>query len=144
MATHPLNLAVRFVLELAALYALGLWGWRHGDGVWRFVIAAAIPLIAAALWGTFAVPGDPSRSGSAPVPVAGVLRLALELGFFAAATLALYDLGYTVADHDLRRGRRDSLRALLRSDCVADLPLKHIHFRVAVVSGFSRTLTRSA
>jgi hypothetical protein len=96
MATHPLNLAVRFVLELAALYALGLWGWRHGDGVWRFVIAAAIPLIAAALWGTFAVPGDPSRSGSAPVPVAGVLRLALELGFFAAATLAFYDLEYTV------------------------------------------------
>jgi len=95
MGTHPLNLAVRFVLELAALYALGLWGWRHGDGVWRFVIAAAIPVIAAALWGTFAVPGDPSRSGSAPVPVAGLLRLALELGFFAAATLALYDLGYT-------------------------------------------------
>jgi hypothetical protein len=94
MGTHPLNLAVRFVLELAALYALGLWGWRHGDGVWRFVIAAAIPLIAAALWGTFAVPGDPSRSGLAPVPVAGLLRLALELGFFAAATLALYDLGY--------------------------------------------------
>jgi hypothetical protein len=96
MGTHPLNLAVRFVLELAALYALGLWGWRHGDGVWRFVIAAAIPLIAAALWGTFAVPGDPSRSGSAPVPVAGLLRLALELGFFASATLAFYDLEYTV------------------------------------------------
>jgi hypothetical protein len=96
MATHPLNLAVRFVLELAALYALGLWGWRHGDGGWRFVIAGVIPLIAAALWGTFTVPGDPSRSGSAPVPVSGLVRLALELGFFASATLALYDLGYTV------------------------------------------------
>ena len=96
MATHPLNLAVRFLLELSALSALGLWGWRHGDGVWRFVIAAAIPLIAAALWGTFAVPGDPSRSGSAPVPVAGLLRLALEIGFFASATWALYDLKYAV------------------------------------------------
>jgi hypothetical protein len=96
MGTHPLNLAVRFLLELSALYALGLWGWRHGDGGWRFVIAAAMPLIAAALWGTFAVPGDPSRSGSAPVPVAGLLRLALEIGFFASATWALYDLGHAV------------------------------------------------
>ena len=96
MGTHPLNLAVRFLLELSALSALGLWGWRHGDGVWRFVIAAAIPLIAAALWGTFAVPGDPSRSGSAPVPVAGLFRLALEFGFFASATWALYDLRYGV------------------------------------------------
>jgi len=96
MGPHPLNLAVRFLLELSALYALGLWGWRHGDGGWRFVIAAAMPLIAAALWGTFAVPGDPSRSGSAPVPVAGLLRLALEIGFFASATWALYDLGHAV------------------------------------------------
>jgi hypothetical protein len=96
MGTHPLNLAVRFVLELAALYALGRWGWRHGDGGWRFVVAAAIPLIAASAWGVFAVPGDPSRSGLAPVPVSGLARLALELGFFASATLALYDLGYTV------------------------------------------------
>ena len=95
MGTHPLNLAVRFVLELAALFILGLWGWRQGGGGWRIVIAVGIPLVAAALWGTFAVPGDPSRSGSAPVPVPGVLRLALEFGFFASATWASYRLGLT-------------------------------------------------
>ena len=96
MTVHPMNLAVRFLLELSALYALGLWGWRHGEGGWRFVIAAVIPLIAAALWGTFAVPDDPSRSGSAPVPVSGFVRLALEIGFFASATWAFYDLRYAV------------------------------------------------
>ena len=97
MGTHPLNLAVRFLLELSALFILGLWGWRQGEGAWRIVIAVGMPLVAAALWGTFAVPGDPSRSGSAPVPVPGLLRLALELGFFGSATLALYDLGVIVA-----------------------------------------------
>jgi hypothetical protein len=45
--------------------------------------------VAAALWGTFAVRDDPSRSGWAPVPTPGVLRLLLELGSFAAAAIAL-------------------------------------------------------
>jgi hypothetical protein len=92
VSTHPLNLAVRFLLELCALFALGLWGWRQRDDGWQIVIALSVPLIAAALWGTFAVPGDPTRSGSAPMPVPGALRLALELCFFASAALALYTL----------------------------------------------------
>ena len=92
--SNPLNLAVRFLLELCALFALGLWGWRLRDDGWRIVAALAVPLIAAALWGTFAVPGDPSRSGSAPVVVPGALRLVLEFGFFASATWTLYDLGF--------------------------------------------------
>ena len=45
------------------------------------------------LWGTFAVPGDPSRSGKAPVPVPGILRLVLELALFGFAAWALYDSG---------------------------------------------------
>jgi hypothetical protein len=40
-------------------------------------------------WVTFAVPADPSRSGNAPIPVPGVVRLALELTFFALAAWAL-------------------------------------------------------
>jgi hypothetical protein len=92
--SNPLNLAVRFLLELCALFALGLWGWRLRDDGWRIVTAFVVPLIAAALWGTFAVPGDPSRSGSAPVVVPGALRLVLEFGFFASATWTLYNLGF--------------------------------------------------
>lgn len=91
MGSHPINLALRFFLELAALCAMGVWGFAHGTGVMRYIFAIALPLIAVALWGTFAVPNDPSRKGSAPVPVAGVVRLLLELAFFAFAVWTLFD-----------------------------------------------------
>jgi hypothetical protein len=94
LSTHPVNLAVRFLLELSALLIMGNWGWHRRDDGFRIVLAVAIPLLAAALWGTFAVPNDPSRSGSAPVPISGMLRLALEVGFFSFATWALYDLRF--------------------------------------------------
>lgn len=96
MGSHPLNLALRFLLEIAALVAIGYWGFDQHGGIWRFVIAIGGPVLAAVLWGTFAVPGDPSRSGSAPVPVPGVLRLALELSLFAFAAWALQDAGSTL------------------------------------------------
>ena len=94
MGSHPLNLAIRFLLEVCALFVLGWWGWRLRDDGWRIVTALAVPLVAAALWGTFAVPGDPSRSGSAPVVVPGAFRLMLEFGFFASATWTLFNLGF--------------------------------------------------
>lgn len=95
MGSNPLNLALRFVLELTALIAMGSWGWNTGEGALQYVLAPALPLIAATAWGTFAVLGDPSRSGRAPVPVPGMIRLALELAFFAFATWALLDTGKT-------------------------------------------------
>ncbi|TGP91541.1 DUF2568 domain-containing protein [Mesorhizobium sp. M8A.F.Ca.ET.165.01.1.1] len=72
------NLTLRFLLEMAALLGLGMAGWHFSDGAWRWVLPIALPLAAAAAWGTFAVLNDPSRSGRAPVPVPGAVRLALE------------------------------------------------------------------
>lgn len=86
MANHPINLALRFILELAALFAFGQWGWLRHTGFSRFLWAAALPLAAAVVWGTFRVPGDP---GNAPVAVSGWVRLALELLFFGGAVWAL-------------------------------------------------------
>ena len=94
MGFHPLNLGARFLLELAALVAFGLWGWSLATGWMRFVLALAVPVTAAAVWGLFNVPGDRSRSGAAPIPVKGIMRLALELGFFALAALALAETGH--------------------------------------------------
>ena len=88
-----LNLALRFVLEMGALVAMGRWGWSLRTEWWRYVLALAVPVAAAIAWGTFAVPGDPSRSGGAPVPVPGVVRLLLELAFFGLATWALSSIG---------------------------------------------------
>jgi hypothetical protein len=95
MASHPVNLTIRFLLELAALAALGYWGWHQSDGPFRYVLALGIPLIAAAAWGSFNVANDPSRSGQAPIPVSGLVRLGLELALFGFATWGLFDLGMT-------------------------------------------------
>jgi len=95
MGSHPANLTVRFLLELTALIATGIWGWRQTDDWIRFVLAFGIPILLAAIWGTFAVPKDPSRSGKAPVAVPGIIRLVIELAFFALAVWALQDIGFT-------------------------------------------------
>jgi hypothetical protein len=97
MGTYPLNLTLRFLLELAALGAAGAWAWRLGDGWVRYALAIGIPLLMAVVWGTFAVPDDPSRSGAAPVAVPGMVRLAIELAFFAFATWSLQQCGHTRA-----------------------------------------------
>ena len=86
------NLGLRALLELSALGAMGWWGHQQTDGAGRYALMVGVPALGAAAWGTFAVKGDPSRSGAAPVPVGGVTRLALELGVFAFATWALTDI----------------------------------------------------
>lgn len=45
--------------------------------------------------GTFAVLNDPSRSGRAPVPVPGVVRLVLELVILFGGAAGFYGAGYT-------------------------------------------------
>jgi hypothetical protein len=92
MSLHPVNLAVRFVLEIAALVVIGYWGFRQHTGILQYVL----PLVAAASWGIVAVPGDRARSGDAPVPVPGAVRLLLELFLFALASWAFYDAGNPV------------------------------------------------
>jgi len=79
-------------LELAALFALGLWGKNFTEGWLAYLLVVGLPLLAASIWGTFAVPEDPSRSGKAPVPVSGMLRLMIELLIFAIAIWSLCDL----------------------------------------------------
>ncbi|MCF8229861.1 MAG: YrdB family protein [Bacteroidales bacterium] len=97
MGSHPINLLIRFLLEIAALFSIGMWGWEQSEGWIRYVLALGIPAIFAVVWGIFAVPGDPSRSDKAPIVTAGPVRLAIELGFFGLATWSLHDLGLTEA-----------------------------------------------
>lgn len=94
MNTNPINLAVRFVLELIMLVVLCLWGWRLGNGWERYVYAILFPVAAATLWGVFRIQNDPK---SAPVEIPGVIRLLLELGLFTLTMFGLRDLGYVTA-----------------------------------------------
>lgn len=85
------NEVLRFALEVAALVAFGYAGWNLVDGALAStVLAAALPLVAAAVWGVFRVDGDPKL---APVPVPGLVRLCIETDFFAAAVILLAVVG---------------------------------------------------
>jgi hypothetical protein len=86
---HPANLAFRLVLEIAAFVALGIGGYAIGSGALSWVLAAGLPMAGMAAWGTFNVPGDRSRSGEAPVPVAGAIRLLVEAAVFGTAIVVV-------------------------------------------------------
>lgn len=93
MANHPLNLALRFLLECFGLYLAGLWGWHWGSGIWAYLLPFLIPVFMGLLWVTFAVPEDPSRSGKSPVKTPGWIRLILELGIFFTSFYMTYSRG---------------------------------------------------
>ncbi|RKE23223.1 DUF2568 domain-containing protein [Streptomyces sp. TLI_171] len=61
------QLALRFLLELAALVALAVGGygvWRSGPTVLRGLIAAALVAVAIVLWGRYAAPRRPVRDSA--------------------------------------------------------------------------------
>lgn len=91
MNTNPVNLAVRFLLELMMLAILGWWGYHHFSGSAAIAAAIGLPVAAALLWGVFRIPNDPRP---APVAIPGPLRLLLEWALFALAVCALIDLGH--------------------------------------------------
>jgi hypothetical protein len=96
-------LTVAFVSELAALAALGHWGWVTGSGAVRLLLAIGTPAVAAVLWGVFAAPAAPVQvvvlatlvkvlvfgSAAAALAATGHPRLALVLGAAAAASALL-------------------------------------------------------
>jgi hypothetical protein len=90
MSNHPLNLALRFLLELFGLFSFGYWGWTKHTGWLRILLAVGAPLLAATAWGLFRVPGD---IGKTPIPVGGMFRLLLEMIFFGASVWALFAAG---------------------------------------------------
>jgi len=93
MGSHPINLALRFILEIIALISVGIWGWDKTDSFLKFILAIGLPILLGAIWGTFAVPDDPSRSGQTVIATSGIIRLVIELGIFTIATLAIYNQG---------------------------------------------------
>jgi hypothetical protein len=80
---RQLNLVLKFLLELAALAAVGLWGASIADRAPAVVLAIGLPAVGAGLWGTFAAPRARRR-----LPLR--LRAPFELGVFALAALALW------------------------------------------------------
>ncbi|MGW0389556.1 YrdB family protein [Streptomyces sp. NPDC003042] len=83
-----LNDALAFLLEVAALFALAVWGYRQGGGLVGGVLLGTVVAAAAALlWGAFAAP-----KSRYDVPLPAVL--AVKAVVFGAAALALAGLGH--------------------------------------------------
>ena len=79
------NLALRLVLELGVLVALGYWGFLGRSGrsrAMRIGLGLGGPLVAALVWITLGAPG-------APLELSDPLHLLLELVFFGSAALSL-------------------------------------------------------
>jgi len=56
MSKQPINLAIRFALEVVAIVSFGIWGYRSSDKWYGFLLALLLPLLFAVVWGVFAVP----------------------------------------------------------------------------------------
>jgi Protein of unknown function (DUF2568) len=76
-----LSLTLRFACELAALVAVGWWGWTLTP-----VLGVVLPVLVAVVWGAWIAPKARRR-------LADPARLMLELVVFAAATAAFVAVG---------------------------------------------------
>ncbi len=82
------NLALRFLLELCAMGALGYWGFKTGGGaVAKITLGLGAPLVAAIVWGTFLSP-------RAAVALPGALVLLLQALVFASGSVGLAATGH--------------------------------------------------
>lgn len=93
MSQNPINLAVRFLLEIAGVVGLFRLGLSIADGAPGALLALALSIGAATAWGLFNVPGDRSRSGRAPVQVSGVTRLLVELMLLGGGAVGWFVAG---------------------------------------------------
>ena len=83
---EPANLALKFLLELAAIAALAYWGASVGTGAVSVAVAIAAPLAAILLWGRFAAPRSRQR-------LPARTRVPFELAIFGLAAVALAGCG---------------------------------------------------
>jgi hypothetical protein len=81
------NLALKFLLELAALAAFAIWGASSESGGLAVAHAIIAPLIVALLWGRLAAPRSKHRLPRAT-------RIPFELIVFALAVVALAVSGH--------------------------------------------------
>jgi hypothetical protein len=84
------NLAVRFLLELATLAALAYWGFHTGTSLpVDLLLGVGAPLAAAAVWGMFAAPRSDRR-------LSGAALTAVQLTVLGAGAVALAAAGQTL------------------------------------------------
>jgi hypothetical protein len=82
------NLALRFLLELCALGALGYWGFKTDSATLAQIgLGIGTPLVAAVVWAIFVSP-------QASVQLPGILVLLLQVLVFGGAAVGLAMTGH--------------------------------------------------
>jgi hypothetical protein len=83
-AIKGLNVAIRFLLELCVLAAVGYWGFKTGSGWFlKILLGIGAPLLIAVIWGTFGAP-------KANMQLQGWMMVALEIIVFGSGVAALF------------------------------------------------------
>ena len=87
VALKGINLAVRFLLELCMLAAVGYWGFQSQSG-WgmKLLLGIGLPLLIVVIWGLFVAP-------KAFYPLRGIPHLVLSLILLGSGALALFASG---------------------------------------------------
>jgi hypothetical protein len=84
------NLALTFFLELAALVALGYWGFSVGQGTWwKIVLGVGVPLLMIVLWSMLGAPRSAWR-------LQGFAYVILEIVFYGSAVIGLFHAGQPI------------------------------------------------
>lgn len=85
-----LNLLVSFLLEITLLIIAGYWGFLQSENVIiKYILAVALPVAIAILWGFFAAPKSKKRLKN---PVRTIFKLAL----FFMAVIFIYQTGHLI------------------------------------------------
>ena len=86
-ALKGMNLAVRFLLELCMLAAVGYWGFKtHSTWTMKILFGIGLPILIAVIWGYFMAPRSTHRLSGIPFTVMDILLL-------GSGAVALYASG---------------------------------------------------
>tara|TARA_R100001015_G_C4574081_1_gene131643 strand:+ start:406 stop:768 length:363 start_codon:yes stop_codon:yes gene_type:complete len=91
---NNINLILRFLLEVVAFLAPAFYIASLTEGFLSIILPPLSALTLTLLWGIFAVPNDPSRSGKTVVKTPGWIRLVLELAIFGFGGWCLWEMGF--------------------------------------------------
>ncbi len=86
-ALKSLNLAVRFLLELAMLAAAAYWGFATQSGwTMKILLGIGLPLLLILIWSRLLAPRAPSR-------LTGIAYIVLSLVLLGSGAVALFASG---------------------------------------------------
>ncbi len=84
-----LNLAIRFLLELCMLAAVGYWGFStHAGWVLKVIFGIGLPILLIVIWGLLLAP-------RASHPLRGISHTLLSLVLLGSGAVALFVSGRT-------------------------------------------------